>query len=216
MLTEREPTPAEPLLEAPTPRAAIAGARARSAEVLLSRHILAQTEDFTVVGVEGLEFPRAYVLVTPAYGEPTGEVRDLIERIDHTVRISAAVTAGRHPGGRPASGALAPVMLLVVATRDQNARSNPRHRRSGRPEGPRCRAHRRVHTPETLAQPASAGARWTPLSACEQSADREATAGVRGAAERPMGRIGLEPVTSCLSSRPRPFRSVLGMCDSLL
>jgi DNA-binding transcriptional LysR family regulator len=87
VLARREVSAAEPLLEAPTPRAAITEARARNAPVLLSRHILAQIEDFTVVTVEELEFPRAYVLVTPAYGEPTGEVRDLIERIRRAVRI---------------------------------------------------------------------------------------------------------------------------------
>jgi DNA-binding transcriptional LysR family regulator len=75
--------PAQPLLEAATPRAAIAEARNRRAPVLLSRHVIAQT-DFTVVAVEDLAFPRSYVLVTPAYGELTGEVRKLVERIrDH-------------------------------------------------------------------------------------------------------------------------------------
>jgi DNA-binding transcriptional LysR family regulator len=77
---------ADPLLEAATPRAAIAEARRLRAPVLLSRHVLAQT-DFTVVAVEGLAFPRAYVLVTPAYGEPTGEVRELVERIRDHIRI---------------------------------------------------------------------------------------------------------------------------------
>jgi hypothetical protein len=37
--------------------------------------------------VDGLEFQRSYVLVTPAYGEPTAEVRDLAERIRERVRI---------------------------------------------------------------------------------------------------------------------------------
>jgi DNA-binding transcriptional LysR family regulator len=77
---------ADPLLEAATPRAAIAEARRLRAPVLLSRHVLAQT-DFTVVAVEGLTFPRSYVLVTPAYGEPTGEVRELVERIRDHIRI---------------------------------------------------------------------------------------------------------------------------------
>ena len=77
---------ADPLLEAATPRAAIAEARTRRAPVLLSRHVLAQS-DFTVVAVDGLTFPRTYVLVTPAYGEPTGEVRELVERIREHIRI---------------------------------------------------------------------------------------------------------------------------------
>jgi LysR substrate binding domain len=77
---------ADPLLEAATPRAAIAEARRLRAPVLLSRHVLAQT-DFTVVAVEDLRFPRTYVLVTPAYGEPAGEVRELADRIRDHIRI---------------------------------------------------------------------------------------------------------------------------------
>ena len=75
-----------PLLEAATTRAAIAEARSRRAPVLLSRHVVAQT-DFTAVAVEGLAFPRSYVLVSPAYGEATGEVRELVERIREHIRI---------------------------------------------------------------------------------------------------------------------------------
>ena len=77
---------ASPLAEAPTPRAALSEARSRNAPVLLSRHIIAQT-DFVVVGVTGLSFPRSYVLVLPAYGEPTGEVRELINAIREYVRV---------------------------------------------------------------------------------------------------------------------------------
>jgi LysR family carnitine catabolism transcriptional activator len=76
----------EPLVEAPTPRAALAEARRRQVPVLLSCHIIAQT-DFAVVDVDGLAFPRSYVLVTPAYGEPTGEVRELVDRIQEHIRI---------------------------------------------------------------------------------------------------------------------------------
>jgi DNA-binding transcriptional LysR family regulator len=78
--------PAEPLAEAPTPQAALSQARERQAPALLSRHIVAQT-DFTAVAVEGLAFPRRYVLVTPAYGEPVGGVRELIEALREHVRI---------------------------------------------------------------------------------------------------------------------------------
>jgi hypothetical protein len=77
---------AEPVVEAATPRAALTDARRRCAPVLLSRHIIANT-DFHVVAVDGLAFPRSYVLVTPAYGEPTGEVRELLERLRDHVRI---------------------------------------------------------------------------------------------------------------------------------
>jgi len=77
---------AEPLLEAATPRAALAEARRLRAPTLLSRHVLAQS-DFVLVEVEGLAFPRSYVVVTPAYGEATGEVRELVERIRDHIRI---------------------------------------------------------------------------------------------------------------------------------
>jgi DNA-binding transcriptional LysR family regulator len=77
---------ASPLAEAATPGAAIADARRRRAPVLLSRHIIAHT-DFHVVEIDGLTFPRSFVLVTPAYGEPTGEVRDMVERIQDHIRI---------------------------------------------------------------------------------------------------------------------------------
>jgi DNA-binding transcriptional LysR family regulator len=79
-------TAAAPLVEAATPRAAIAEARRRNAPVLLSRHILAQT-DFEVVPVTGLSFPRSYVLVTPAYGELSGAVRELADQIRDHIRI---------------------------------------------------------------------------------------------------------------------------------
>ena len=86
VLDERGLTAAEPLLEAATPRAAISEARRLRAPVLLSRHVVAQT-DFTVVEVDELRFPRSYMLITPAYGEPTGDVRELCDRIRDHVRI---------------------------------------------------------------------------------------------------------------------------------
>jgi hypothetical protein len=86
VLAAKDLRAAGPLLGAATPRAAIAEARARSAPVPLSRHVLAKT-DFTVVAIDGLAFPRSYVLVTPAYRESTGEVRELIERIRDHIRI---------------------------------------------------------------------------------------------------------------------------------
>jgi DNA-binding transcriptional LysR family regulator len=86
VLSANDVRAADPLLEAATPRAAIAEARRLRTPLLLSRHVVAQT-DFTVVDVEGLTFPRSYVLVTPAYGEPTGEVRELVERIRDHIRI---------------------------------------------------------------------------------------------------------------------------------
>jgi hypothetical protein len=77
---------AEALVDAATPQAALAEARRLNAPALLSRHVVART-DFVPVAVEGVEFPRSYVLVTPAYGEPTGAVRDLGERIREHIRI---------------------------------------------------------------------------------------------------------------------------------
>jgi DNA-binding transcriptional LysR family regulator len=87
VLGERGLRTAPPLVEAATPRAALTEARARGAPVLLSRHILAQTPDYTVVDVERLAFPRSYVVVTPAQEEPGGEIAHLITRIREHVRI---------------------------------------------------------------------------------------------------------------------------------
>ena len=54
--------------------------------MLLSRHVVAQT-DFVVVEAEEFMFPRSYVLITPAYGELSGEARELTERIHDHIRI---------------------------------------------------------------------------------------------------------------------------------
>ena len=86
VLSDAKLKAAAPLIEAPTPRAALSEAREHNAPVLLSRHIIAQT-DFTVLEVEQLAFPRDFVVITPAYGEPTGEVHALIEAICEYVRI---------------------------------------------------------------------------------------------------------------------------------
>lgn len=86
VLSARGLIAAPALVEAPTPRSAISEAQARNAPLLLSRHIVAQTE-FVVVAVESLEFPRAYALVTPAYGEPTGDVVALAHRIRQAVDL---------------------------------------------------------------------------------------------------------------------------------
>jgi DNA-binding transcriptional LysR family regulator len=71
---------APPLLEAGTPHAAQVAALAHRAPVLLSRHVL-DLHAFAPVVVEGLAFPREYVLVLPGTGEPTREVAALIERL---------------------------------------------------------------------------------------------------------------------------------------
>jgi DNA-binding transcriptional LysR family regulator len=77
---------AEPLVEAATPRAALSEAQRRGAPVLLSRHVLARS-DFVVLEVDGLAFPRTYVLVTAAYRGATADVRELIQRIRDYARI---------------------------------------------------------------------------------------------------------------------------------
>jgi DNA-binding transcriptional LysR family regulator len=86
VLSARHVQAAAPLLEAATPGAAIAEARTRKAPVLLSRHVVAHT-DFAIVEVEGVAFPRSYVLVTPAYGEPSEDVRDLVDHLRDHLRI---------------------------------------------------------------------------------------------------------------------------------
>jgi DNA-binding transcriptional LysR family regulator len=86
LLRERGLEAAAPLAVGATPAAAKREARARAAPVLLSRHVLANT-DFIPVEIEGLEFPREYRLVLPAVGQPAAPVRELIARIREHVRI---------------------------------------------------------------------------------------------------------------------------------
>jgi DNA-binding transcriptional LysR family regulator len=71
---------APPLVEAGTPQVAKREARARKAPLVLSRHVL-RGRDFVELEVEGLSFPRAFVLLLPAYGEPPRQVTALIERV---------------------------------------------------------------------------------------------------------------------------------------
>jgi len=86
VLQERGLAAAEPLVEAATPRAALAEARRLAAPVLLSRCIVA-AGDFAIVEVEDLAFPRAYVLVTSTYRGATAEVRDLMAHVRDYARI---------------------------------------------------------------------------------------------------------------------------------
>ena len=75
----RRDLPSPPLLaQAPTPAAARREARERDAPVLLSRGVL-RGEPFVPVAVRGLRFPRAWVAVLPAVGEPPEEVSALVE-----------------------------------------------------------------------------------------------------------------------------------------
>jgi DNA-binding transcriptional LysR family regulator len=80
VLRERGLSQVAPLVEAGTPMAAMREARARKAPLLLSRYVV-RSPDFVHMEIEGLEFPRNYVLVLPAHGEPTYAVTQLVERL---------------------------------------------------------------------------------------------------------------------------------------
>lgn len=85
-LREHELTSVPPLVEAGTPQAVIREARTRNAPLLLSHQVMAG-HDFHVIEIEGLSFPRQYVFVLPAYGEPAGNVLLLMEKLRHHVAI---------------------------------------------------------------------------------------------------------------------------------
>ncbi|HET8979652.1 MAG TPA: LysR family transcriptional regulator [Solirubrobacteraceae bacterium] len=86
VLRERGLVAAPPLVEAGTPSAARREALARRAPVLLARSVL-DGHDFTEVPIDGLSFPREYVIVLPAVGEPPEEIRALIDHLRRQVRI---------------------------------------------------------------------------------------------------------------------------------
>jgi len=79
-LRRRALTAAPPLAEAATPAAAQREAIARNAPVLLSRRVLTDGH-WATPPIDGLEFPRTYVLVLPAVGEPADAVRALADRL---------------------------------------------------------------------------------------------------------------------------------------
>ncbi|HET9103715.1 MAG TPA: LysR family transcriptional regulator [Solirubrobacteraceae bacterium] len=78
VLTERGLQAAAPLVEAASPQAARREAHAHRAPILVSRLVLTG-HDFHELPIEGLRFPRQFVLVLPAYGEPAGDVARLAE-----------------------------------------------------------------------------------------------------------------------------------------
>lgn len=86
VLRERDLTLPPAVVEAGTPAAARQEARARNAPVLVSRSVLAQHE-FHELPIAGLCFPREYVFVLPAYGEPPDEVKELIEHLRHEAKV---------------------------------------------------------------------------------------------------------------------------------
>lgn len=90
-LREHGLTAAPPLVEAGTPQAAMREARARKAPVLLSRYVI-RTPDFVKLRVDGISFPRSYVLVLPAYGEPARPVGRLAARLrEHAEALRSTV-----------------------------------------------------------------------------------------------------------------------------
>ena len=78
VLTERGLELAPPLVEAASPQAARHEAHTQRAPILVSRLVLAGHE-FHEVQIDGLRFPRQFVIALPAYGEPAGDVARLIE-----------------------------------------------------------------------------------------------------------------------------------------
>jgi LysR family transcriptional regulator, carnitine catabolism transcriptional activator len=78
VLAERGLTMAPPLVEAASPQAARREAHAHRAPILVSRLVLAG-HDFHELAVAGLRFPRQFVLVQPAFGEPSGDIARLAE-----------------------------------------------------------------------------------------------------------------------------------------
>jgi DNA-binding transcriptional LysR family regulator len=92
VLRERELPPAQPLVEAGTPAAARQEALGRNAPIVVSRSVLA-THGFHELPIDGIAFPREYVLVLPAYGEPPAQVKALIDHLRH----EAGVWVRSHP-----------------------------------------------------------------------------------------------------------------------
>jgi DNA-binding transcriptional LysR family regulator len=86
VLREHDLELAAPLVEVGTPAAARQEAVARNSPILVSRSVLAGHE-FHEIPIDGLSFPREYVLVLPAYGEPSDEVQNLIEHLRHEAHV---------------------------------------------------------------------------------------------------------------------------------
>ena len=86
VLRERGLELPSPLVEAGTPAAARQESQARTAPVLVSRSVLAG-HGFHELPIEGIAFRREYVLVLPAYGEPSDEVKEQIDQLRHEARV---------------------------------------------------------------------------------------------------------------------------------
>lgn len=83
VLAERGLEMVPPLVEAASPQAARHEAHTHRAPILVSRLVLTG-HDFHELAVEDLRFPRQFVLVLPAYGEPAGEVARLADLLKRT------------------------------------------------------------------------------------------------------------------------------------
>jgi DNA-binding transcriptional LysR family regulator len=86
VLREHELSLPPALVEAATPQAAMREARARNAPLLVSRQVLVG-QDFHEVEIAGLAFPRKYVMLLPAYGEPSESVTKLMDELRHEAAI---------------------------------------------------------------------------------------------------------------------------------
>ena len=84
VLAERGLEPPPYLVQAATPIAARREALARTAPLLLSRHVLGKGA-FVEVEIDGLAFPRVYEAVLPAVGEPSEPAQRLIARLREAV-----------------------------------------------------------------------------------------------------------------------------------
>lgn len=105
VLADRGLELAPPLVEAASPQAARREAHAHRAPILVSRLIL-DGHDFHELAVEGLRFPRQFVLVSAAVGEPAGDVARLAELLRGAASEWApAVGAARSPLATAARGA---------------------------------------------------------------------------------------------------------------
>jgi DNA-binding transcriptional LysR family regulator len=78
VLRERGLELAEPLAQAGTPQAAMREARAQRAPALLGRGVL-RGHGFHELRIDGLAFPREFVMVLPAIGEPAESVAALMD-----------------------------------------------------------------------------------------------------------------------------------------
>ena len=83
-LRRRGLTAAPPLAEVATPAAAKREAQERTVPVLLSRRVLTEPH-WSTPPIEGLAFPRSFVLVLPAAGTPSEDAQALMERLQQAV-----------------------------------------------------------------------------------------------------------------------------------